>query len=60
MVNHFQNMQNYCLPWLQKLNFLGSSAHNIDNVVQELRILDQRRKLNFKNVFPQVSAFLNY
>jgi hypothetical protein len=60
MVTYFQNMQNYCQPWLQKLDFLGSASHEVDNVSQQLRILDQRRNLNFKKVFPQVSVFLNY
>ena len=60
MVTHFQSMQNYCQPWLQKLDFLGSASHEVDNVTQQLRIIDQRRKVNFANVFPQASTFLNY
>jgi hypothetical protein len=60
MVAHFQSMQNYCQPWLQKIDFLGSTSHEVDNVTQQLRIIDQRRKLNFANVFPQASTFLNY
>jgi hypothetical protein len=60
MVTYFQSMQNYCQPWLQKLDLLGSASHEVDNVIQQLRIIDQRRKLNFEKVFPQVSVFLNH
>jgi hypothetical protein len=60
MVTHFQSMQNYCQPWLQKLNFLGNLSHEVDNVTQQLHTIDQRRKLNFENVFPQTSTFLNH
>jgi organic radical activating enzyme len=60
MVTHFQSMQNYCQPWLQKLNFLGNLSHELDNVTQQLHTIDQRRKLNFKHIFPQAATFLNY
>jgi len=60
MVTYFQNMQNYCQPWLQKLDFLGNASHEVDKVAQQLRILDQRRKLNSEKVFPKMYAFLNY
>lgn len=60
MIKHFQQLPNYCQPWLQKLNFLGKLSYDIDQVRKNLQILDQRRGLDFSTIFPATANFINY
>ena len=60
MVKHFQQLPNYCLPWIQKLDFLGKLSHNVDQVRKNLYIVDQRRNLDFSNIFPATADFIEY
>jgi hypothetical protein len=60
MVKHFQQLPNYCLPWIQKLDFLGKLSHNVDQVRKNLCVLDQRRNLDFSKIFPATADFIEY
>lgn len=60
MVEYFQQLTNYCQPWLQQLDFLGKYSHNIDQVRKNLLVLDQRRSLDFSKIFPITSKFIGY
>jgi len=60
MVKHFQQLPNYCQPWLQRLDFLGKLSHNIDQVQKNLQVLDQRRGLDFSAIFPITADLIGY
>jgi hypothetical protein len=59
MVKHFQQIENYCQPWLQKLSLIGIAGHTL-SVKETLKQNDQRRNMFLPDYLPDVAKFIDY
>lgn len=60
MIERFKNIQNYCQPWIQRLDTLGRNVDNLPQTLIELRKLNQRRGIDFQSVMPEVAELIGY
>ena len=59
MFKHFQQIKNYCQPWLQELSTMGIFGHR-SRVKETLKQNDQRRNMFLPDYLPDVAKFIDY
>lgn len=60
MIKHFRSLDDYCQPWIQELDILGTKQHKMAKISELLKEIDQRRGLDFGKIFPEVAGFIGY
>jgi len=60
MITHLKSLSDYCVPWIQTTNILGTKPHMLSMAVTKLHDMDQRRNLFLSDVIPQVAEFIGY
>lgn len=60
MVTHLKSIKNFCVPWIQTTNILGSKPFMLQQALNKLKEIDQRRNLYLSEVMPTVADFIGY
>jgi sulfatase maturation enzyme AslB (radical SAM superfamily) len=60
MIEHLKSIDNFCQPWLQEIDILGTLNQNLYIVIDAIRTIDQRRGLDFSQVMPKTAKFIGY
>lgn len=60
MIAQLKSIKNFCVPWIQTTNLLGSKPFLLQQALIKLNEIDQRRNLFLSDVIPDVAAFINY
>lgn len=60
MIQHLKSLENYCQPWIQKLEILGQNKQFLNLVLDSIRTVDHRRDLDFAKVMPDTAQLIGY
>jgi len=60
MIDHLKSLQNYKQSWIQNLDILGIANHKLTHTLDQLRIIDIRRNLDFSKISPIAADLLGY
>jgi len=60
MIEHLKSIENYCQPWIQQLDILGTLNQNLHTALDAIRVIDQRRGLDFAQCMPESAKLMGY
>ena len=60
MKTRLKSIENYCVPWIQQSNILGSRPFMLEQAMRKLKENDQRRNMFLPDFIPEVAALINY